>query len=187
MPLGPQRGAEAEVRAIHDPKTRVTPSAANMRATSSPPFAVAVLFPKTAACETHGVSSAVDERTLPHVNRSVNDQLDRSDKLLNKRAMTRRARAPAPPSSTEARILEAAEELFCSAGYTGVSARGLCRARGREQGARLLPLRQHARPLRGRARALLRGAPPKGLADALAGGGSVRERMHRLVDAYSIS
>ncbi|HEX7603066.1 MAG TPA: TetR/AcrR family transcriptional regulator [Polyangiaceae bacterium] len=99
--------------------------------------------------------------------------------------MTRRARAsaPAPTLSTEARILEAAEGLFCTAGYAGVSARDVAERAGVNKAL----VFYHYDSMRGLFEAVLEryyDAHTKGLADALAGGGSVRERMHRLVDAY---
>ena len=107
--------------------------------------------------------------------------------MMNMAEMTRPARAkPAPApvlASTEARILEAAEELFCSAGYAGVSARDVAE---RADVNKALVF-YHYGSMRGLFEAVLEryyDAHQKGLADALAGGGNVRERMHRLVDAY---
>jgi TetR/AcrR family transcriptional regulator len=116
--------------------------------------------------------------------------------------MTRRANAPrakAPPpapaparapanaaldaGSTEARILEAADELFCTLGYAGVSARDVAEHAGVNKAL----VFYHYDSMRGLFEAVLERyyeAHTKGLAAALAGGGDVRERMHRLVDAY---
>lgn len=103
--------------------------------------------------------------------------------------MTRRGRAApalAPPpeaASTEARILEAADELFCTRGYDGVSARDVAERAGVNKAL----VFYHYDSMRGLFEAVLERyyeAHQKGLAGALAGGGDVRERMHRLVEAY---
>lgn len=118
--------------------------------------------------------------------------------------MIRRAhakRAPAPPpapapapaaslapaqgaaATTEARILEAADELFCTLGYAGVSARDVAERAGVNKAL----VFYHYDSMRGLFEAVLERyyeAHTEGLAAALAGGGDVRERMHRLVDAY---
>ncbi|HQY63406.1 MAG: TetR/AcrR family transcriptional regulator [Myxococcales bacterium] len=100
-------------------------------------------------------------------------------------AAKRRARAVAPIAepSTEARILEAGEALFCAVGYAGVSARDVAERAGVNKAL----VFYHYGSMRGLFEAVLEryyDAHHRGLADALAGGGDVRERMHRLVDAY---
>lgn len=94
--------------------------------------------------------------------------------------------APALPRedlSTEARILEAGEDLFCASGYAGVSAGEVARRAGVNKAL----VFYHFGSMRGLFEAVLERyyeAHRKGLADALAEGGDVRARMHRLVDAY---
>lgn len=107
------------------------------------------------------------------------------------RAPGGRERAPAkrlatPPTegpSTETRIVEAAEALFCAKGYAGVSARDVAERAGVTKAL----VFYHFGSMRDLFEAVLEryyAAHTRGLAAALAGGGDVRARMHRLVDAY---
>jgi TetR/AcrR family transcriptional regulator len=90
---------------------------------------------------------------------------------------------PREEDTTAARILEAAEDLFCAAGYAGVSAGEVAR----RAGANKALVFYHFGSMRGLFEAVLERyyeAHRQGLAAALAEGGDVRARMHRLVDAY---
>jgi AcrR family transcriptional regulator len=91
--------------------------------------------------------------------------------------------APAAPSPTAARILAAADELFCRHGYAAVSARDVARAARVPKAAvfyhfgdkpslfeKVLETYYHAHR--------------EALAAAFAGGGTLGERLHRVIDAY---
>ncbi|MBK6533573.1 MAG: TetR/AcrR family transcriptional regulator [Deltaproteobacteria bacterium] len=103
--------------------------------------------------------------------------------------MTRRRPSipPAPPTpeaTTEARILGAADALFCTVGgYDGVSTRDVAERAGVNKAL----VFYHFGSMRGLFEAVLERyyeAHQRGLAEALSGVGDVRARMHRLVDAY---
>ncbi len=106
------------------------------------------------------------------------------------RPRTRRTARPprktAPPridGATQARILGAAEDLFCARGYEGVSARDVAE----RAGAHKALVFYYFGSMSGLFEAVLQqyyDAHRDALASALASGGDVRERMHRLVEAY---
>jgi len=113
---------------------------------------------------------------------------------MTKGRMTRRAASVPPPGRkgaklsaapppTEERILVAGEALFCAQGFAGVSARDVAERAGVTKAL----VFYHYGSMRGLFEAVLEryyAAHRRGLADALRGGGTTRERMSRLVDAY---
>ncbi len=91
--------------------------------------------------------------------------------------------APPPSGTTQDRILAAAEALFCEVGFAGVSARDVALRAGAQKA--LVFYYFHSKE--GLFEAVLSryyDAHQAALAEALAAAGTVRERMHRLVDAY---
>ena len=89
----------------------------------------------------------------------------------------------APASTTPARILAAAEALFCERGFDGVSARDVAERAGAQKAL----VFYHFGSKEGLFEAVLAryyDAQQAALAGALGAGGEVRERMRRLVDAY---
>ena len=96
---------------------------------------------------------------------------------------SRRAASTPPNVPTEARLLAAAEELFCTVGYDGVSAGDVARRAGAKKPLVFYYFGSKA----GLFEAVLQryyDAHREALQGAVSGGGDVRERMHRLVDAY---